>query len=434
MSSSHWKTVRTFFIPGGIIFFAAIGFLRPQGLPSWLHQPVTALPYIVLIFGLIFGWYFSHLRMLLSLLTLALADRALQHFPVTGQDPNGLGLTVFSVTAFLVPLNLLTFSLLKEDSRSMIRDTIQLLGVLIQPLLVLWLCSPAQQDIATVFRQTYLAWIPTGWTPVPQAALLAFVVAGLMHLVRFAIRCDPFDGGTTWALAATFLAYHAAQFNWQPTNFFSAAGLILFVALLQSSYQQTYRDELTGIGGRLAYEEASAQLGKHFSIAVLSIDQLKPYANLHGKSVSEQVLKLIAPKVQSACSGGRVFRISGEELTLLFHNQSAREALVALEQVRKAVEGAFIYLRGRDRVWEDHRRTKQPGPRDRELPLSVSIGVADNTIEAASMNLVIKAAYRALYDAKAAGGNQVKRGVTVAEPIRRSTGASGRAVASGDSY
>ena len=46
------KTFIAFLIPGGVIFLAAIGFLRPDGLPEWIQGPVHALPFIVLGFGL----------------------------------------------------------------------------------------------------------------------------------------------------------------------------------------------------------------------------------------------------------------------------------------------------------------------------------------------------------------------------------------------
>jgi len=81
MLSQFWKSCLAFLFPGGLIFLIAIGFLRPQGHPMWLQQPIAALPYIVLTFGLIFGWYFASSRMILSLLVLALADRALGLFP-----------------------------------------------------------------------------------------------------------------------------------------------------------------------------------------------------------------------------------------------------------------------------------------------------------------------------------------------------------------
>lgn len=112
------KSFMALLFPGGLIFLIALGFLRPQGHPIWLEQPIAALPYIVLTFGLVFGWYFASSRMMLSLLVLALADRALVLFPAIGTDQTIASQTMVAMTAFLVLLNLLAFSILKEDSPS----------------------------------------------------------------------------------------------------------------------------------------------------------------------------------------------------------------------------------------------------------------------------------------------------------------------------
>jgi GGDEF domain-containing protein len=230
------------------------------------------------------------------------------------------------------------------------------------------------------------------------------------------------DAGAAWALAAAFLAYHGTQLAWSPSNFFATAGLIVFLSLVQAVYQQTYRDELTGIPGRMAYEEAAAQLGKHYALGVLAIDQLKAYAGVHGKPVVEQILKLVAHKVQAACQAGRVFRVSGEELTLLFTHQSALEALVELEHIRKHVESTSLVLHDGCRIREGAQGTASAGRKDQCLPITVSIGVADTSAAEPTRSVVIKAAYRALYEAKAGGGNAVKRGVVNGLSFRRAYG------------
>jgi diguanylate cyclase (GGDEF)-like protein len=398
----------------------------------WLQQPIAALPYIVLIFGLIFGWYFASSRMILSLLVLALADRALVLFPSTDVDQAAVSQTIVAMTAFLVPLNLLAFSILKEDSLSTLRGVTRVVLVLIQPFLLLWLCLPDQHDLASAFSREYIPSLYTKWTPIPQPALFAFATALLLHFVRFVLHRDPLEGGAIWALFAIFVAYHTSRYGWQSTNFFMAAGLILFVTLLQSFYQRTYRDELTGIPGRLAYDEAIGQLGKRFSLAVISIDQLSQYANIHGKPVSDQILKRVAPRIQAACAEGQVFRTSGEELTVLFPEKSATETLMTLESVRKTIEAIGLFLRGRDQVLEKQRGLIKAGSRDRALPITLSIGVAEKLSESATLSLVIKSAYRALYEAKGIGGNVVKRGLVVIDSPRRSHARSGRIVASGE--
>ena len=166
-------------------------------------------------------------------------------------------------------------------------------------------------------------------------------------------------------------------------------------------------------------------------VAVISIDQLTQYANVHGKSVSEQILKRAAPRIQAACSDGQIFRTTGEELTVLFPGKSTTETLSTLETVRKTIEAICLFLRERDRVWEQ-RGTKKVGSRDRALPITLSIGVAEKLSDSATLTLVIKSAYRALYEAKGIGGNVVKRGVVAIDPERRSHTGSGRIIASGE--
>ena len=432
MLSLLWKSLLAVLFPGGLVFLIAIGFLRPQGLPMWLQQPIAALPYIVLTFGLIFGWYFASSRMILSLLVLALADRALVLFPTTDADQAVLSQTMVAVTAFLIPLNLLAFSIIKEDTLSTVRGVTRVVLVLVQPFLLLWLCLPDQHDLASSFTREYIPSLYTDWTPIPQLALFAFATALLLHFIRFALHRDPQEGGAIWALCAVFVAYHTSRSGWQPTNFFMAAGLILFVTMLQSFYQQTYRDELTGIPGRLAYDEAIAQLGNRFSVAVISIDQLTQYANIHGKSVSVQILKRVAPRIHAACADGQIFRTTGEELTVLFPGKSATETLSTLEAVRKAIEAIGLFLRGRDRVWETQRGIKKAGSRDRALPITLSIGVGEKLSDSVTLSLVIKSAYHALYEAKGIGGNVVKRGPVASAPSRRSHAGSGRIVTSGE--
>ena len=430
MRQTIWKTTQAFLIPGGPILLAAIGFLRPHGLPAWFQQPVAALPYIVLVFGLVFGWYFASSRMMLSLLVLALADRANMLLPASDTHPMFVGHSVFAITAFLVPVNLLAFSLVREDAISTVRGIVRLVLVLAQPFLVLWLCMSEQQELVRAFTQTFVPLAVSSWTILPQPALAAFAIALVLQSVRFVLHRDPLEGGSIWALVAVFFAYHGSQYGWRPTNFFTAAGLILFATLIQASYQRTYRDELTGILGRLAYEEASSRLRTGYSLAIIGIDQLKQHTNNHGKSVGEQILKVIAPKIQSACAGGQVFRVSGEELTLLFPSSSAMETLARLEPIRKVVGTTMLYLGRRDRVWEDTKGTRKRGAIDRELPVTLSIGVAEHTGDNSSLSLVTKAAYRALYEAKSSGGNVVKRGFVPGEPARRSYAHSGRIVAS----
>ena len=432
MAGSTLKRAWQFIAPGGLILLLAIGFLRPHGLPAWVQGPVSALPVIVLGFGIVFGWYLSSSRLILSLLVLVCLDRGIFWFPPSDSSPEAPGPVLFAIATFLAPVNLLALSLVKEGGVSRWRGLLSLLLVLSQPLLVLWLSLSVQTDLTSPLTAAFqLPLIPLSiseWTPLPQPAVLAFVSALLLLTARSLLYHDPLDGGAAWAILTTFLAVHGIQYGWNPTNFLSAAGLTLFLSLVHASHQRTYRDELTGALGRLAYNETIARLGEKYVMAIVGVDQLKQYQNQYGKTVAEQVLRLVAPKIMATAGSGKVFRLTGDEFTVVFYSRAAIDTLATLEQIRKAVGKTTLRLRKQTRVWEGS-RSSTPGSKDIDLSITLSIGVAEPTAPHLSLTLVTKAAYRALYEAKGEGGNMVKRGTIQIASANTAPSTTGRIVA-----
>ena len=413
--------------PGGLVLLLAIGFLRPHGLPVWAQGPVSALPVIVLGFGIVFGWYLSSSRLILSLLVFVCLDRVIFWFPPTDSSPGTPGPALFAIATFLAPVNLLALSLVKEGGVSSWRGLVSLLLILCQPLLVMWLCLSGQTNLATPFQLPLIPLSTSEWTPLSQPAVLAFGSALLLLTAKFLLYHDPLDGGAGWAILTTFLAVHGIQYGWNPTNFLSAAGLTLFLSLVHASHQRTYRDELTGALGRLAYDETVARLGKQYVVAIVGVDQLKQYQNQYGKTVAEQVLRLVTPKIMATAGSGKVFRLTGDELTLVFYSRTAIDTLATLEQIRKTAEHTTLRLRKQTRVWEGS-RSSTPGSKDLDLPITLSIGVAEPTAPHLSLTLVTKAAYRALYEAKGEGGNMVKRGAIQITSAKTAPSPTGRIV------
>lgn len=432
MAASIFKRAWQYFIPGGLVLLLAIGFLRPHGLPSWVQGPVSALPIIVLGFSFVFSWYLSSSRLILALLVLVCLDRGIVSFPPTSSNLDAPGPMLFAIATFLAPVNLLALSLVKEGGGSSWRSLVSLLLIVTQPFLALWLSLPEQANLAAPFHFALIPLQTSDWTPLPQPALLAFGSAFLLLTVKFLLYHDPLDSGAAWALLATFLAVHGIRYGWNPTNFLAAAGLILFLALLQASHQRIYHDELTGALGRLAFDEMVPRLGEKYVLAIAGVDQLKQYQNQYGRTVTEQVLRLIVPKIMAAAGTGKVYRLAGEELTLLFPARTATDTLATFEQIRKAVEQTSLILRNQTRVREG-RRTSGTGTKDIDLPLSISIGVAEATAPGPLLTVVTKAAYRALYDAKGEGGNIVRRATAQPAPAKTAPQPRGRIVAYSES-
>ncbi len=74
------KHLYTLFVPGGIILLAALAILRPRAVPGAVVPVVQVFPYIIAAGGLFLGWFFNRSRIVYTILILAAADMALQHF------------------------------------------------------------------------------------------------------------------------------------------------------------------------------------------------------------------------------------------------------------------------------------------------------------------------------------------------------------------
>jgi GGDEF domain-containing protein len=409
MLSAGLKWLYSLVVPGGLLLLAAIGFLRPTGLPPWTHPLVVGLSYFVFGFGVLFGWYLDRGRVVFSILVLALADVLVLFFASGEAAATESGRIVFNTVAVLLPLNFLAFGLI-SDRGAFSRSSVVSLGfVLFQIVAVVWSGSAWQRDVATALEVAYIAPALTAWTRIPQPAILTFAAALALQLFRFGVFRNSIESGFAWSLVAAFLALHGTRYEWAPTNYFAAAGFILLVALVETSYKKTYRDESTGLRARLAFDQVLIGLRKGDSAAIVEIDDLRLINDRYGRSVAERVLHLVATKIAAVPGGGNAFRYSDETFAVIFSGTSAMETLGHLDAVRRRIEMARVPLRGRSRFRQFFHQSNGSSSNVEELPVTVSIGVAERTNLKYGPDHVIKAAYKAMYGVKQSGGNQVKK-------------------------
>jgi diguanylate cyclase (GGDEF)-like protein len=154
--------------------------------------------------------------------------------------------------------------------------------------------------------------------------------------------------------------------------------------------------------------ETLLKLGSQYAVGMVDVDHFKQFNDRYGHDVGDQVLRMVASKLEQASGGGKAFRYGGEEFAVVFPDQSATDALPHLESLRREVQASCFVLRGPDRPKKKPDTPKPPsGPRKAVL-VTVSIGVAAWDEQKRKADHVIKAADLALYRAKAAGRNTVK--------------------------
>lgn len=402
------RRVWTAILPGGLLLTAALVLLRPRALPDSMLPYVRAYPYVVFGAGVVLGWLFNRSRIVFAVLVLALADGAVLRFAAGDAAAAGPGRVLFNAVAFLLPLNLVAIAMIGERGILTPRGLGRLILILSQCLLVAWVCLPGQRGAAALLEYGFVNADLVAWTPIPQLALLAFGSAFGIQIVRFCLHRNAIDGGILWALVAAFIALQGNHLGWAATSFFATAGLILVIALFETSYRMAYHDDLTGLPGRRALNETLLKLVSRYAVAMVDIDRFKQFNDKHGHDVGDQVLRMVASKLERVPGGGKGFRYGGEEFAVVFPGKSMADVLPHLESLRKAVQATCFVLRGPDRP-----KKKPDTPRPQRGPgkavfVTVSIGVAERDEVRRQPSQVIRAADEALYRAKKAGRNQVR--------------------------
>jgi diguanylate cyclase (GGDEF)-like protein len=188
---------------------------------------------------------------------------------------------------------------------------------------------------------------------------------------------------------------------------FSTAGLILVAAVIETSHGMAFRDDLTGLPARRALNEKLPQLGNRYSVAMLDVDFFKKFNDRYGHDVGDQVLRMVAARLELVDGGGKAFRYGGEEFAVIFPEKSVEEVLPYLEKVRGQIEESPFTIRSKHRP---ENKPDNPGAKEgsrEKVTITVSIGVAGYNGGNIGAEEVLKAADHALYRAKGAGRNQI---------------------------
>jgi diguanylate cyclase (GGDEF)-like protein len=418
-------TLKSLFVPGGILLLAAVALLRGGFLPV-SAAAVDFYYYAVFGAGILLAWRFHSSRVLFALIILLLAHRAIEFFSAGRVASIGPGRIAFEAIAFLLPLNFIVLSLARERGLTIPTATPRLVLVFLESVFVAILCRPGETTSPELLHAAFLNRSLFHWTRIPQLALLAFAVAFGFLLVRLFLYRKPLESGLLWSLVATFLGLQTNGVDRISIAYWATAGLLLIASIIENSYVLAYHDELTSLPARRAFNEALLRLEAPYAIAIVDIDHFKNFNDTYGHDTGDQVLGMVATRLARVSGGGQAFRVGGEEFSILFAGKSLKDVVPHLDALRTLIEESRFRVRntperrsaprGAGRRIEDKKdtgRRSRPRSLSTEPPLSglsvtVSIGVAEPGPKTREVEQVIQAADKALYRAKKAGRNRVE--------------------------
>lgn len=164
---------------------------------------------------------------------------------------------------------------------------------------------------------------------------------------------------------------------------------------------QAHYDPLTstlnrgGLDHMLKLEfELAGRSGNPLSVIFIDADKFKPINDAHGHHIGDRVLQLIAASMNENISvGGRVGRYGGDEFIMVLPGVDGPQAAGIAEKVRQHIEQVTIEHEGGS-----------------PISITISAGLVSylgtGTQNCAAEQLIV-AADKAMYAAKAAGGNRV---------------------------
>ena len=171
---------------------------------------------------------------------------------------------------------------------------------------------------------------------------------------------------------------------------------------LHAAQELARHDELTHLYNRRAMEtfladetSRAVRYARPLSVMMVDFDHFKHINDRHGHHAGDAVLREAALVVLGALrANDKATRYGGEELCVILPETAALEALALAERLRGALE-AHVF------------RVVRADGSSADLQVTASIGVASIGEGADSAERLVRAADRALYEAKAAGRNRV---------------------------
>jgi diguanylate cyclase (GGDEF)-like protein len=133
----------------------------------------------------------------------------------------------------------------------------------------------------------------------------------------------------------------------------------------------------------------SKRYNSSFTILMLDIDHFKAVNDTYGHDVDEALIETVTVIKKNIRGEDLLFRLGGEEFAVMLPETSRLAAFDTAERIRIAISKIVIQT--------------PIAP----LSFTMSIGIAENTPEDDGIDLILKRADEALYQAKSSGRNKV---------------------------
>ncbi len=178
-----------------------------------------------------------------------------------------------------------------------------------------------------------------------------------------------------------------------------SASALSNLRLLDRMKQQANIDMLTGLYNRRFLEDYTRKLlaiarrrERPVGLIMIDLDHFKSFNDLYGHEIGDRMLRHFAKAVTGSMRETNLAsRYGGEEFIIILPDTDIKSSMLVAERIRKAVMVMVV-----------------PSNTEKPLPqLTVSLGVAAYPLHGQTLEQVIQASDKALYESKRGGRNRV---------------------------
>lgn len=163
---------------------------------------------------------------------------------------------------------------------------------------------------------------------------------------------------------------------------------------LQSEWDNSRKDQLTGLCNRRLYYELGAtvlEIARRQSLPVtmafMDLDRFKEVNDTLGHAAGDDLLRTVSAVMQDHFRSEDVLaRLGGDEFAAIMPGLTAADARMRLESLRETIRAAMS---------------------ERRWPVTLSIGAASFAVVEGGIDAMVNAADKAMYEAKAAGRDRL---------------------------
>ncbi len=401
------RSLFSFFIPAGLPFLITVIILNLRIIDKVLPSSALIYPLIVIGAGVLLGVFFKRIWLMLVILILAIADKTLLHFAANAAVTTEGGRLIYHAISFLLPFNLCLFAFIKRRG-DMKWQSIWFLGaILLQGCGVAFIYRYKSLDFNAVLEYSSIKWALLEHIPLSQLALFAFGIAFVYYLFLYIRTRGVIERAFCWALISIFYALALSRIGLVSSIYFSTAGLIFVISVIENIYVEGFQDELTDLPTGKSLHGILSKLDSGYTVALISVDNFERLKDNHGRRVSKQVLRSVGSKLTSVAGGGKPFRYESEVFAIVFPGMFLQNVLPHMEELRQTIKKPGPILQSQKSPGKKPKRLKRVEILANKVQVTVSIGVAERSGTDMSPQQALLKAQEALGTAKREGHDRM---------------------------